>query len=293
MSIITEGLRLNEPAHHAVVQDLIWVCHAPPLLALNNSWTPRAELGDIDFTALTPEHLHSLYQARQGKLGAYFEALACAVITCSQHYRLLAQGVVIQGQHRTLGELDLLLQHRASREIVHLELAMKFYLKVPDCPDGAANWIGPGLRDFLHLKYHHLSKRQLTLPERALEANAWPVQLPFPDRSLAWVTGRLYYPWPEQPTGPEPLIATGHLHSQWLTRSTFQCHHFEGQWLRKAHWLSGAVEGAPGQPSHGLPAQWLGNPARDRAIDTPDRHWFIVPDDWLARARHSLQQRFD
>lgn len=290
MGIITEGLPLNEPENHGVVQDLLWVWNAPPLMAFEANWLPQNELGRLNLEALTPDQLARLRLARQGKLGAYFEALVCALVECSDHYRVLARGVIIQGSERTLGELDVLIQHQQSGETVHLELALKFYLAVPDT--ASATWIGPGLRDFLRLKYHHLRDQQLTLPDRARQASVWPGQLPFPDRSMPWVTGRLYYPWQMQPTGEDPLLEPGHRYSHWLTLSDFQSLDFNSQWLKKAHWLSGPAKSTLDKPTHGLPAQCFGSPRNGQEQDKAGHHWFIVPDDWPERARISILQRF-
>lgn len=292
MGIITEGFALNEPENQAIVQDLLWVWNAPPLMALTANWLPQRELGQVALDRLTAEQWVTLRQARQGKLGAYFEALVCALIECSDQYHLLARGVVIQGDKRTLGELDVLIQHRHTKETVHLELALKFYLQVLDPATQSGTWIGPGLRDFLRLKHQHLKTRQLTLPVRAHESGDWPGNLPFPDRSLAWVTGRLYYPWSTQPNETDPLIEPGHLFSHWLRLSDFKQQALDSRWLSKGGWLSGHAETQVEQPRHGLPAQCFGKLGNDPVQSRPKRHWFIVPDDWPDRARISILQRF-
>lgn len=292
MRIITEGLPLNEPENRAIAQDLLWVLKAPPLMALETNWHPQQELGTPILEALTSDQWAHLRQARQGKLGAYFEALVCALVACSDHYSVVARSVVIQGEQRTLGELDVLVQHHSSHEIIHLELALKFYLQVPETSTGRTIWIGPGLRDFLHLKHQHLQNQQLTLPARARKAGIWPTQLPFPNRSMAWVTGRLFYPWSDQPNGLEPLIEPGHLYSHWLTVSAFERQKLPCQWLKKAQWLSGFRDSQVDQPTHGLPAQCLRKTPGALPNGEHERPCFIVPNDWPERARTSILQRF-
>ena len=240
-------------------------------------------------SASLPESLLAqLEQRRQGRLGAYFEALAATLLTACGRYQLLTSNHIIRDAQRTLGELDLLLEDRSSGECLHLELALKFYLAAPACAgiDPAYHWIGAGLRDFLALKIDRLRQHQRRLPQLARDAGAWPADLPFPDRSEAWVLGRGFIPFDQPPATLAPLSQKAPL-GRWLTLSEFQRQPFHGQWINKANWLADTARETDALPRHPLPNQFFGHLG-----DGPSQHWFVVPDNWPAAAQARILQRF-
>lgn len=273
-----------------VKQDLTWLMTSPPLLvhpALR--WRP-AEAFTPDLPDRIPaDRLTGLAKLRHGRLGAYFEALATTLFEQSPAYSILARNRIIQGADRTLGELDLLLADHREERVLHLELALKFYLKL-DRDDTESSpdhlWIGPGQRDFLTLKHDRLVNHQLKLPGLARANRAWPSDVPQPDASLAWVTGRLFH---RQGTPfKTPQVAADAHSGYWITYREFNARGFKGQWISKADWLSPDV-GHPVAPiKHPLPGQFYGVPSDE----TQARHWFILPDDWPSSARDRMLARF-
>ncbi|WP_189613418.1 DUF1853 family protein [Saccharospirillum salsuginis] len=271
-------------------RDLDWLMTAPSLLSSPTlRWHPGQACTPALPERIPAERLDTLIALRHGRLGAYFEALATALLEHSPDFTLLARNRVIHGDGRTLGELDLLLRdHRANR-ILHLELALKFYLKLePEETDPEPDhlWIGPGQRDFLAIKHDRMLDHQLRLPDLARRHNAWPADLPRPDRSEAWVTGRLFHR--ERAAFKTPIVAADASIGHWLTLSEFNAREFDGHWISKADWLSPELDRTPAPIKHPLPGQFLGAPAGD---DRP-RHWFIVPDDWPVSARNRMLARF-
>ncbi|WP_157954318.1 DUF1853 family protein [Saccharospirillum mangrovi] len=283
---------MNEAAHPlpsaALRADLDWVQHSPALLA-DPALAWRPVLGNNPLSKALPDAtLADLEQRRQSRLGPYFEALAAALLTASGQYRILAQNRVISVPQRTLGELDLLVEDRRTGECLHLELALKFYLRLPELeglnPDYL--WIGAGLRDFLALKAQRLKRHQRRLPELARQHDAWPADLPFPQRSEVWALGRGFVPFDAPIATRSPLsdqTSLGH----WLTLSDFQHHSFTGQWVNKANWLADRDREAHTGLRHPLPGQFFG-----RLDNGPAQHWFVVPDDWPAAAQARILQRF-
>ncbi|WP_028669818.1 DUF1853 family protein [Saccharospirillum impatiens] len=286
---------MDEAVGAQLRQDLTWVLHAPALLpAPELSWNPRDALSDALIEPALEAHWPALEQARHGKLGHYFEALVQTLFAVSPDYGILASNCIVRSPTRTLGELDLLVEDRRQGAIVHLELALKFYLLIPAAQgiDPQCRWIGSGLKDFMTLKSNRLLSHQLSLPERARQENVWPKHLPRPDRSLGWVTGRGFVPLlPEQTLMPKdnawPLIAPQALIRPWLTESAARERALTGHWINKSQWLSPHL-GPKERRKHQPPAQWLGR----LPGESQDGHWFIVPDDWPARARDSMLRRF-
>ncbi|MBK1831971.1 DUF1853 family protein [Verrucomicrobiaceae bacterium R5-34] len=102
------------------------------------------------------------------KLGHIYEDGLAALLEKSECYDLLEKSLQIQSdKHRTLGELDFLLRDRTSGAIIHLELAVKFYLAV-ESADGH-QLPGPDARDNYDKKLKRLRSHQLTLVQQFRE----------------------------------------------------------------------------------------------------------------------------
>jgi hypothetical protein len=280
---------MDEAVRAQLHYDLLWILRAPALLpAAELSWCPEQAFSQ-DLVDRIPEiRWQALEQARHGKLGHYFEALVQALFHASPEFRILTSNCIIRGATRTLGELDLLLEDCRNGRILHLELALKFYLLLPPVSGVAddCRWIGSGLKDFLTLKAGRLMTHQLRLPELVTREDAWPAHLPKPDVSLGWVTGRAFVPFGSSGTDV-PLLARKALTRPWITVSQASKVGLTGHWINKSQWLSRHA-GPAELPRHRPPAQWLGRLTHEEEAG----HWFIVPDDWPLRARESMLRRF-
>ncbi len=98
----------------------------------------------------------------QQKLGHLYEDALALLLKSSPSYALLAQNLQIQTDiHTTVGELDFLLRDLITGQLIHLELATKFYLAV-DTESGLA-LPGPDARDNYFRKLARLRSHQLQL----------------------------------------------------------------------------------------------------------------------------------
>lgn len=279
----------DDNIHSATTRaDLDWVQHCPALLATEGlNWRPDFPAEPLSST-IPMASLSALEQLRQGRLGHYFEALAAALLSASGRYRLLAQNRIIRAEQRTLGELDLLVEDQHSGECLHLELALKFYLAAPASAeiDPLYHWIGAGLHDFLAVKIARLHQHQRQLPQLARQADAWPTELPFPERSEIWLLGRGFVHFKAPAIALTPISDRAPL-AAWLTLSEFQQQRFNGHWINKANWLAGNARQTDRPAKHPLPNQFFG-----RLEDGPMQHWFVVPDTWPAAAQARIVERF-
>ena len=99
------------------------------------------------------------------KLGHLYEDTLAILLRESTTLDLLEKNLQIRKDiHATVGELDFLLREKSTGNLIHLELATKFYLAV-DSPDGLT-LPGPDARDNYHRKLTRLRNHQLTLPSR-------------------------------------------------------------------------------------------------------------------------------
>lgn len=97
--------------------------------------------------------------------GKKMESFFRHAIYKSERYEMLAENVQIISDKVTLGELDFLLRDKETEQIIHVELACKFYLY--DERRAGQNeysaWVGPNQNDFLDRKIEKLKTKQLPL----------------------------------------------------------------------------------------------------------------------------------
>lgn len=307
---------LLDQCHHPLVRDLAWIVLAPDLIAMPWPGRPsRRELGLddddrlaawLDALEAAPEALEDhLAPTLKGRMGLYHERLWQFLLEEAPGTRLLAHNLRIHQGKRTLGELDLLYCRRNAPGPVHLEVAIKFYLGLPQGPgaaDSQARWIGPGGADSLGAKREHLHRHQLRLAGFPEAREALSPFLPHPSPGVSGslpaatvrlaIPGVLFYPWHARL--PAPREATpDHLQGHWLFARDW--HRFRdglprgsrGAWLHKPHWLALPRREAL-QPLHDLEvrlAQHFTAPASpiQLALWHPDMGWrrvFVVGDDW-------------
>lgn len=102
------------------------------------------------------------------KLGHLCEEALAGLLHSSPGYQVLETNLPVRrNQHDTLGELDFLLLETNRKEIIHLELATKYYLAVQT--DQGMIFPGPDARDHYHKKLNRLRQHQLTLAQRHRE----------------------------------------------------------------------------------------------------------------------------
>lgn len=244
---------------HAAVRDMAWVLASAPLLApaqqgkntirwLDTAWADRVYLTsekwlaalDLDPTPL----LHALAQDNDHRLGSYFESLLAFWLSWPANplYRLIAHGLAIRSDSRTLGELDFLVQDRHSGEIQHWEVAVKFYLGIR-AGRAMKNWIGPGMRDRLDLKVRHLLDHQLPLastPVAAQLIHEMGLAAPVP---VCLLKGRLFYPPDaDRKTWAPTSASPDHPSGWWMPQADFLEQYGSStlRWIRlpKENWMT-------------------------------------------------------
>ena len=97
-------------------------------------------------------------------IGLQAEACFEAYIIHSRRYKLLSSNLQIPGKKETLGELDYIVQNLKTKEIVHIELACKFYLYDKNIiTTEESKWIGPNRKDSLYDKLQKIRSKQFPL----------------------------------------------------------------------------------------------------------------------------------
>lgn len=106
-------------------------------------------------------------------LGKRVEHFMSYYLENNSPYKILTQNIQIFNEKTTIGELDFLIQHTATQQIIHLEQVYKFYLYVPDATLYQNDpWIGPNYKDSFQQKMDKLTQKQFPLLYQEATKNA-------------------------------------------------------------------------------------------------------------------------
>lgn len=257
---------VSETWKSSVLRDLAWLLAAPDLVELpaplpSGGRPTCQELGLTEdptdwLTQLAPK-LAGLEGQLTTRMGHYHEQLWHVLLNNAPNTRLLAKNVRIYQQRTTLGELDMLYRTRDNPAPVHLEVAIKFYLGLPEGPGDATSqsrWIGPGGLDSLALKCAHLRRHQLPMSTSAIaratlihwlaprDLGATPPLHQQLSQRLA-MPGILFYPYHAELPPPQGATQT-HQRGTWCYLKDWPAFAAERNkplymaWLKKPHWLA-------------------------------------------------------
>lgn len=98
--------------------------------------------------------------------GKRMENLLKQALQTSERFEVAAENIQIIHKGVTLGELDFILHDLELNRLVHLELAVKFYVYDPAISGELNRWIGPNRRDSLVRKVNKLQNQQFPLLHR-------------------------------------------------------------------------------------------------------------------------------
>ncbi|NGY37081.1 DUF1853 family protein [Flavobacterium sp. XN-5] len=98
------------------------------------------------------------------RLGHLVENIVSEMIKSSTNYNVLYENVQVIEGNKTIGEIDFIIEEENTTQLIHMELAYKFYLFDPSISSEAIyNWIGPNRNDSLKEKLEKLKTKQFPL----------------------------------------------------------------------------------------------------------------------------------
>lgn len=212
------------------------------------------------------------------RFGHEMERYFAAWLQGNRRYELLLQNLQVVSDGITMGELDFVVHDKAVDEIIHIELAYKFYIL--DHVEGVPKWVGPNRRDDLDSKLYKLNSRQFPLLFHPLCQNALRKHgiEATSVRQMACLKGQLFLP--QGHTGPLPGQVNPHAVSgTWTTLTAFQAGHECGQHYclpAKTDWV------LPPDNAH----NWLARREALQALKAHDRAQLC----WIRQADGSFER---
>lgn len=98
------------------------------------------------------------------RLGHLAERIVSELIKASTNYNVLYESIQLIEDKKTIGEIDFILEDIRTKQLIHMELAYKFYLFDPSISSKSINnWIGPNRNDSLKDKLEKLKRKQFPL----------------------------------------------------------------------------------------------------------------------------------
>lgn len=245
---------------HREVRDLAWVIASPPLISGDiedvHWWSDTdctQELNDCmaalhELDAKPQPLIDHLAILKNQRLGSVFEGLVSYWLAISPNYRALQQNIQLIEDKHTYGEVDFIMEEIATGRVIHLEVAVKFYLGSSPYSD-AFRWFGTNTKDQLGKKFQHLKSHQTQL------SKLYPKQLQrYCDKPIdakhCIVKGRLFYPQSTDQAPTNIPLCDQHLRGRWVylqhgsTSNQTQTEPLK-EWaqktwvkLAKSHWLA-------------------------------------------------------
>ena len=197
-------------------EDQYWIIKSPDLIRCDTNSSVAELLADseIDQHVTAPDTY---------RLGVYFEHLWQAIIATNADIEVIEHNAQVIIDKQTYGEFDSLLFNKSHSEILHCELAVKFYLQIGHGKQ-LSDWVGPNVKDRFDSKYLRLFEHQLALGnhhhvKKWLEDKKLSI-----DRVKLLTRGRLFYSWEnviQQKFDFPPQVSTRHEKGFWITYEQF------------------------------------------------------------------------
>ncbi|WP_415891405.1 DUF1853 family protein [Neptuniibacter sp. SY11_33] len=215
--------------------DIDWVFNSPSLINVPNSFASIQDLLCKDSSKLVSD-THPDFSAKN--LGGYYENIVNYNLNNNPHLFDIKRNIKVFNNIVTLGEFDFL--GRSLMGDFHLECAIKYYLRV-NSGTRLDDFIGPGKKDRLDIKYERMLEHQLKLSQTPQGIQACQSEGLSPSIFVMLVQGYLFHPFAEfgSETDLHQAINPNHLQGWWLRQRELK--NLQGAdtytIMHKPHWL--------------------------------------------------------
>lgn len=218
-----------------VLRDIDWLIDSPSLISQPNSLQQTFQRKRSGLSVdLIREHFT---EPPPHRVGQYSERLVHFWLTHVMNFQVVQRNYQVKDGKRTRGELDFIFR-TTDGELIHWELAVKFYLFCGHTTCHDSHYIGPNTNDTFERKIDRLLKQQLPLGAEVFSEL---------DRSEPFVKGRIFYhPNESNPPKAPSTLATDHLRGTWLRTDELDPYLLANKertfrFLKKPFWLSRAI----------------------------------------------------
>ncbi len=310
--MLNDTQRFVDQFKHPLVRDLAWTLHSTPLLNVsgkNFRSITSAECRSIAISFLdtlklmdkTPEKLEKALDADNARLGLYFERLITFWLTHQNRFELIDHNLKVEENKKTIGEFDFIIKDKQNNEVIHCEVAVKFYLGVSPC-NSLHSFHGPGKKDRLDIKTSHLIEKQIQLSDKPAAQETLAKSHIKIDKRIIFVKGRIFYPYQHQPNPSEHLLNALHRqHPQgvWYTVSELLALKptaiYRSIYLEAKFHLTGKDEWLTLKHTDSASFAELKKQLKKNQIERPTviivsvsgkekKRLFVVPDDWVTNS---------
>lgn len=132
---------------------------AMPSIGLKESVIPYP---DFALEADQNEMQNAFIEVSNQRFGHQMESLFLQIIEQMPNYELVMENLQIFDGKTTLGELDFIVKNHTTEQLIHIELAVKFYIYEPNDYE-LAGFVGPNHHDSLLDKINKLKECQFPL----------------------------------------------------------------------------------------------------------------------------------
>jgi uncharacterized protein len=279
-----------------LVRALAWSCFSEPLI--NEISGPNGVVSHPNLP-LTPERQNWLYELDQDdqplrdylhkychstRLGLVFESLWHFFLQQDKQTELIAHNIPVRRDKITLGEFDLIYYCRNREKHIHLELAVKFFLGIPNAltAPNLDQWFGPNRADRLDRKLARLTQHQLPLIHTDA-GRAVVAELGIGDiEQELLVNGILFHPLTNETD--YPTLNRSHQRGDWCSISHFQEEqeasreqYTSWRYIEKPCWLgANFISATPLSSKH----MKMAEQKPIMLINAQHERRFLVADDW-------------
>lgn len=220
-------------AQNPLVRDLAWAIASPALLnaaaaefadkVVSDPWCEQQfEQFKYHLVSLEvdPSPLATWIQDRKSqRLGRYFESLVGYWLHHAPGFTDVTESLKVKKEKITVGEFDFLYRDKTSPHHVHLEVAVKFYLR-HGSGESWKHYLGPEGRETMDQKLRLLFDKQLLLSTTPEGQEALAHRAPHKSvMPVALVKGAIFDPWtPSEfdPPYPTPGLSHHRLGGWWV-----------------------------------------------------------------------------
>jgi hypothetical protein len=134
------------------------------IIKANNLDHSITGLQTFDLSELNLANTQNFQLPSNIRLGHLVEKIVSVLIKSSTNYNVLYENIQVIEDKKTIGEIDFIIQNIITMQLIHMELAYKFYLFDPSISSELIqNWIGPNRNDSLIEKIDKLKRKQFPL----------------------------------------------------------------------------------------------------------------------------------